>query len=46
MLESFWSRSDQCTLYMNAGIIEFVSLEQVLLVKLKNVSAHLAELKQ
>jgi hypothetical protein len=31
---------------MNAGIIEFVSLEQVLLVKLKNASAHLAVLKQ
>ena len=31
---------------MDAGIIEFVSSEQVLLVKLKNVSAHLAQLKQ
>ena len=40
MLESFLSKFDQCTLYMNAGIIEFVSLEAVLLVKLKNVSAH------
>ena len=40
------SRCDQCDLYMNAGIVEFVSLEQVLLIKRKNVSAHLAELKQ
>ena len=31
---------------IDAGLIEFVSLEQVLLVKLKNLSAHLAELKQ
>ena len=45
-LGSFLSRCDQCALYMNAGIIEFVSLGQVLLVKLKNVLARLAELKQ
>ena len=37
------SRCDQCDLYTIARIIEFVSLEQVLLVKLKNVLAHLAE---
>ena len=46
ILGSFLSRCDQCDLYMNAGIVEFVSFEQVLLVKRKNVSAHLAELKQ
>ena len=39
ILGSFLSRCDQCTLWMNAGIIEFASLEQVLLVKIKNVSA-------
>ena len=37
---NFLSRCDQCTLYRNAGIIEFVSFEPVLLVKLKNVFAH------
>ena len=37
---------DQCALYMNAGIIEFVSLEQILLSKLKKVLAHFAELNQ
>ena len=46
ILGSFLSRCDQWLLYMNAGMIEFVSLEQVLLVKLKNVLAHLADLKQ
>ena len=46
ILGSFLSRFGQCDLYMNAGMIEFVSLEQVLLVKLKNVSAHQAESKQ
>ena len=46
ILESFLSRCDQCTLHMNAGIIEFVRLEQVLLVKLKNVSAHQAKARQ
>ena len=46
VLESFLSRCDQCALYMNAGMIEFVTLEQILLVKLKNVTDHLAELKQ
>ena len=40
ILGSFLSGWDQCTLYMNAGIIEFVSLEQVFLVKLKNVYSH------
>ena len=40
ILGSFLSSCDQCTLYMNAGIIEFVSLDQGLLVKFKNVSAH------
>ena len=29
ILGSFLSRCDHCTLYMNAGIIEFLSLEQV-----------------
>ena len=46
ILGSFLSGCDQCDLYVNAGICEFVSLEQVLLVKLKNVLAHLADLKQ
>ena len=46
MLGIFLSKFGQFTLYMNAGIIEFASLEQVLLAKLKNVLAHLAELKQ
>ena len=44
ILESFLGRCDQGALYMNSGMIEFVSLEQVLLVKLKNVSAHLASI--
>ena len=38
ILGSFLSRCDQCALKRNAGITEFVSLEQVTLVKLKNVS--------
>ena len=46
ILGSFLSRCDQWLLCMNAGIIEFMTLEQVLLVKLKNVPAHLAEFKQ
>ena len=46
VLGSFLSRCDQCALYMNAGMIEFVTLEQILLVKLKNVLTHLAEIKQ
>ena len=29
-----------CTLYMNAGMIEFLSFEPVVLVKIKNVFAH------
>ena len=37
ILGSFLGRCDQFALYMNAEIIEFVSFEQVLLVKLKNV---------
>ena len=40
ILESFLSRYDQYILYMNAEIGNLVSLEPVLLVKLKNVSAH------
>ena len=40
MLGSFLSRCDQCNFYMYARIIEFVALEPVILVKLKNVSAH------
>ena len=46
ILGSFLSRCDQCALYMKAGMIIFVSLEQVLLVKLMNVLSNLAELKQ
>ena len=46
ILGSFLSWCDQYDLYMNAGIIEFLSLEQVLLVKLKNYLAYLVELKQ
>ena len=44
-LGSFLSGCDQWLLYMKAGIIEFVSLEQVLLVKVKYISAHLAKLQ-
>ena len=40
MLGSFLSMCDQCNFYMYARIIEFVALEPVILVKLKNVSAH------
>ena len=44
ILASFLSRSDQWPLYMNARTIEFLSLEQVLLVKLKNLFAYQADL--
>ena len=39
------SRCDQWPFYMNTRIIEFLSLDQILLVKLKNVSFQLADLK-
>ena len=44
-LGSFLSSCDQCALYIDTEIIEFVSLEQVLLVKLKNVSTSYADLR-
>ena len=44
-MESFLSRCDQWLFDMSPGIVEFLSLNQILLVKLKNVSFQLADLK-
>ena len=45
ILVSFLGRYDQCALSMKARIIEFLSFDQILLVKLKNVLIHWANLK-
>ena len=38
VLASFYSRCDQWHFYMNTRIIDFLRSDQILLVKLKNVS--------
>ena len=38
ILVSFLGRCDQCALCIKARIIEFLSFDQILLVKFKNVS--------
>ena len=45
ILASFLTRCDQWHLYMNARKIEFLSLELILLVKLKSISVEEADLK-
>ena len=45
VLASFYSRCDQWHFYMNTRIIDFLSSDQILLVKLKNVSFQCADLK-
>ena len=45
ILASFLTRCDQWHLYMNARKIEFLSLELILLVKLKSISVEQADLK-
>ena len=44
-LESFLSRWDQWLFDMSPGITEFLSSNQILLVKLKDASFQLADLK-
>ena len=45
VLESFLSKCDQWHFYPNTRIIEFLSSDQILLVKLKNLSIQQANLK-